>query len=138
MKTEREYPHPPIHSTPEQELHWLNHELAEARATIRQLRRQIEREQARYSEISRSYKLTVENLQEIARHNTELEREREIWRTRAGSMPAAPTFGEGSFRLTADEISAIRRAMARLHHPDTGGDAQRMQIWNATLDALEP
>jgi chromosome segregation ATPase len=138
VKTEREYPHPPIHSTPEQELHWLNHELAEARATIRQLRRQIEREQARYSEISRSYKLTVENLQEIARHNTELEREREIWRTRAGSAPAAPTFGEGSFRLTADEISAIRRAMARLHHPDTGGDAQRMQIWNATLDALEP
>ena len=36
------------------------------------------------------------------------------------------------------EISAIRKAMARLHHPDTGGDSERLKSWNAALDALEP
>jgi hypothetical protein len=27
--------------------------------------------------------------------------------------------------------------MARLHHPDVGGDAERMKAWNAVLDPLE-
>jgi hypothetical protein len=39
--------------------------------------------------------------------------------------------------LTPAEVGAIRKAMARLHHPDTGGDAERMKAWNAALDPLE-
>ena len=35
------------------------------------------------------------------------------------------------------EVGAIRKAMARLHHPDTGGDAERMKAWNAALDPLD-
>jgi hypothetical protein len=39
--------------------------------------------------------------------------------------------------LTGDEINAIRRAMARIHHPDRGGDIDRMKLWNKLLDTLE-
>ena len=39
--------------------------------------------------------------------------------------------------LTGDEINAIRRAMARIHHPDRGGDIDRMKLWNKLLDSLE-
>jgi chromosome segregation ATPase len=138
VKNNRDLLTNPLHDSPELELPWLEHELAEARATIRQLHRQIEKEQARYGEISRAYKLTVENIVELARENTELERDRDLWRARASSGAAGPGLDAITLTLTADEISAIRRAIARLHHPDTGGDAKRMQLWNAALDALEP
>lgn len=39
--------------------------------------------------------------------------------------------------MSIDEISAIRRAMAKLHHPDIGGDGERQKLWNAFLDAQE-
>jgi hypothetical protein len=33
-------------------------------------------------------------------------------------------------------VNAIRKAMARLHHPDVGGDPERMKAWNAALDRI--
>ncbi|GAB4121986.1 MAG: hypothetical protein Fur005_06900 [Roseiflexaceae bacterium] len=138
MKHDRSLPEPPRLDTPEQQRIWFERQLAEAQATIRTLMRQIEKEQGRYHEVARAYKKTVENIVEISRQNAELERERDIWQARAAANQPNATLGIGQFALTADEISAIRRAMARLHHPDTGGDATRMQLWNAALDALEP
>jgi hypothetical protein len=128
------YPHP----TTDQETAWLLRELGEAHATARKLQRQIEKEQAATAQVSRTYKSTVENLVEISRKNAELEHERDMWRARASAQPTLTSLGGEDFQLSADEISVIRRAMARLHHPDTGGDAQRMQLWNAALDLLEP
>jgi hypothetical protein len=34
------------------------------------------------------------------------------------------------------DTRAIRKAMARLHHPDVGGNPDRMKAWNATLDRM--
>jgi multidrug resistance efflux pump len=121
----------------DQEIAWLLRELNEAQATARKLQRQIEKEQASTAQASRTFKATVENLVEITRKNAELEHERDMWRARAAAQPTLSSLGGPGFLLTADEISVIRRAMARLHHPDTGGDAQRMQLWNAALDVLE-
>lgn len=121
----------------EHESSWIQNELAEAHKTIRTLLRQIDKAQQRYDEISRAYKLTVDNLVEVSVRNNELEREIEQWKARSSGASISMTLGAGTLTLTPAEISAIRRAMARLHHPDTGGDTNRMQIWNAALDALE-
>jgi chromosome segregation ATPase len=115
---------------------WLRRELSEAHTTIHELLRQLEKEQERYTEISRAYKATVDNLVEVTRQNNEIERERDAFRARAEAVQII-RLGDGNSALTPDEISALRRAVARLHHPDTGGDARRMQAWNAALDALE-
>ncbi len=120
------------------EVAWLLRELSEAYTTARKIQRQIEKEQSSTAQVAQTFKLTVENLVEITRKNAEVEHERDMWRARASANPTITSLGGEGFQLTADEISAIRRAMARLHHPDTGGDAQRMRIWNAALDLLEP
>ena len=39
-------------------------------------------------------------------------------------------------QISDDEINAIRKAVARLHHPDLGGDPERMKAWNAALDRI--
>lgn len=135
MNIDRTALHMPPAESSEHEVAWLQRELAEAQTTLRQLLRQIEKEQARCGEIARAYKLTVNNLVELSRQNTELERDRDLWRARAASS-SAPTI-ESTLTLTREEIGAIRRAIARLHHPDAGGDPERMQLWNAALDALE-
>jgi hypothetical protein len=139
VKTPYDFTTNPIqYDSPEHERAWLQHELAEAYETIRRILRQIEKDQSRSTEITKAYKRTVETLVELGRQNAEIERERDFWRARASAVPVAPSFGDGTLTLTSEEISAVRRAIARLHHPDTGGDAQRMQLWNAALDALEP
>jgi chromosome segregation ATPase len=115
---------------------FLQHQLDEARNTIRGLQRQIRSFQERHAEMQRAYHLTVENLTEITRQNTLLERECELLRSRAGRAEPIRV-GTNGLHLTSEEISAIRKAMARLHHPDTGGDSERMKIWNTMLDALE-
>ena len=115
----------------------LQHELEEAHKTIRNLLRQMDKAQARYDEIARAYNKTVANLTEITRENALLEHERNTWRMRAEGKPASFKLGVGELELTPAEVSAIRKAMARLHHPDTGGDAERMKAWNAALDPLE-
>jgi diadenosine tetraphosphatase ApaH/serine/threonine PP2A family protein phosphatase len=115
----------------------LEQELAEAHKTIRALLRQLDKERGRYDECLRAYNKTVANLTEIVRANMLLERELDEWR-RKGERAGVPVqIGGLGISLTADEVSAIRKAMARLHHPDTGGDAERMKLWNAALDPLE-
>jgi hypothetical protein len=39
-------------------------------------------------------------------------------------------------QISDEEVNAIRKAMARLHHPDVGGDPERMKAWNAALDSI--
>jgi hypothetical protein len=116
---------------------WIQRELDEARKTIRNLLRQLDQEQARANEIARAYNLTVANLVATTRENAALERERDHWRANALGKPAPFKIGAGTLELTAAEVSAIRKAVARIHHPDTGGDSERLKLWNATLDALE-
>lgn len=116
---------------------WMQNELQEAHKTIRSLLRQLSKEQGRYAEAMRAYNLTVQNLMEITRENTLLTRDRDMWKARAekGSRPI--NLRGISLDLSANEVKAIRKAMARLHHPDVGGDAERMKAWNAVLDPLE-
>ena len=121
----------------EADLAWLQHELDEAHKTVRTLLRQLSKEQQRHAETARACNLTVANLAEIARQNTLLKRERDLWRARAESGAMPLTIGGLTLDLTPDEVSAIRKAMARLHHPDVGGDPERMKAWNAALDPLE-
>lgn len=116
---------------------WVQRELDEAHKTIRSLLRQIDKEQARYKEIARAYELTVANLVTVTQENNMLERERDMWRVRAERTPAPLALGAGLLELTSAEVSAIRKAIARLHHPDTGGDSERLKAWNAALDTLE-
>jgi hypothetical protein len=121
----------------EGDLSWHQRELGEAHKTIRSLLRQLSKEQARYAETVRAYNLTVANLVEITRENTALTRERDMWRSRAERGERNLSFGNASFSLTTEEVGAIRKAMAKLHHPDVGGDPERMKQWNALLDPLE-
>ena len=115
----------------------LQHDLEEAHKTIRGLLRQIDKTQARYGEIARAYNKTVANLMEITRENALLEHERNMWHARAEGIAPPLNLGSGLPELTPAEVGAIRKAMARLHHPDTGGDAERMKAWNAALDPLD-
>ena len=117
---------------------WLQHELAEAHASIRSLMRQIKKEQDRHAEISRAYTKTVANLVEAMRENTGLTRECELLRAQLASSDAVAIAVDSlGLALTPLEVGAIRKAMARLHHPDAGGDTERMKLWNAALDRLE-
>ena len=116
---------------------WLQKELDEAHKTIRTLLRQLSKEQQRHAETARAYTLTVANLVEAGRENTLLSRERDMWRARAEGALTPFKIGGLTIELTPAEVSAIRKAIARLHHPDTGGDAERMKAWNAALDPLE-
>jgi hypothetical protein len=115
----------------------LQRELDEAHKTIRSLLRQLTKEQQRHSELVRAYNLTVGNLMETTRRNAELERERERLRSQLARQRQPITLNGVLLELTLPEIGAIRRAMARLHHPDTGGDSERLRVWNVTLDELE-
>lgn len=121
---------------PDAEASFLQQELAEAHKTIRTLLRQLEKERARHSECQRAYDMTVTNLTQIARENTLLERERDDWRRRAEGIGAPLQISGLAIDLRPEEVGAIRKAMARLHHPDAGGDPERMKTWNAALDPL--
>jgi len=134
--SERERAWPPTMSS-EGDLSLLERELAEAHKTIRALLRQNSKEQSRYTEIARAYDMTVANLVKITRENAELAYERNMWKARAEGATARFQVGFGALELTSEEVSAIRKAMARLHHPDAGGDSERMKMWNAALDPLE-
>lgn len=115
----------------------LRDELRAARRTIRALEREVRKAEDRYQELARAYQMTVSNLVQATGTCTALEMERDMWRDRAEGLPVATDFAAGAMRLSRREITAIRKAMARLHHPDVGGDAGRMRAWNALLDALE-
>jgi chromosome segregation ATPase len=115
----------------------LRRELEEAHKTIRSLLRQLSKAEARHNETTRAYDKTVQNLLELSRENAILERERDQWKARAERQSSGLQLNEHFPVLTIAEVSAIRKAMARLHHPDRGGDTERMKLWNALLDPLE-
>lgn len=129
----------PATQRPDQELSEdeLREELCAARRAIRAYEREARKAEGRYQELARAYQMTVSNLVRTSSTCTALEIERDMWRDRAEGRPAAADFANGAMRLSRREITAIRKAMARLHHPDVGGDAGRMQAWNILLDALE-
>lgn len=129
----RAYQPPPIPDDPAQ----VEHDLAEAHATIHRLLRQISKEQSHYDEVARAYSKTVASLMEITRENAVLEHERDMWKARAEGVASPFNIGGLMIDLTPAEVGAIRKAIARLHHPDMGGDSERMKAWNAALDPLE-
>ncbi|HNP74618.1 MAG TPA: hypothetical protein PKK15_26090 [Kouleothrix sp.] len=131
--TNRAYRPPPIPDDPA----IIQNELTEAHETIHRLLRQISKEQSRCAEVTRAYNKTVSSLVEATRENAALEHERDLWRARAESAAAPFQIGGLTLDLTPAEVSAIRKAMARLHHPDAGGDIERMKAWNAALDPLD-
>ena len=112
----------------------LQQELEEAEQTIRRLTRQVSREQSLCAEVLKSYNGVVAKLVQVSRANGELERERDTWRQR---VERTSNESAGRLNLSLAEVNVIRKAMARLHHPDTGGDSERMKLWNAVLDQLE-
>ncbi|KAB8142489.1 hypothetical protein F8S13_13070 [Chloroflexia bacterium SDU3-3] len=112
----------------------LRQDLEAAQQTIRRLAHQIRAEQGRCEDVARSYNQVVAKLVTISRENAAVEHERDMWRQRTEQRSAAAPRG---FDITPDEARAIRKAMARLHHPDQGGDPDRMKEWNAILDQLE-
>jgi chromosome segregation ATPase len=125
----------------------LRRELAEAQTLGRGLRRQLEKALQSATEAQRAHAKMVATLTETMRENTTLANERDVWRARAqrlesglGSEPGAsgPVIDVAALagQISEDEINAIRKAMARLHHPDVGGDPERMKAWNAALDRL--
>lgn len=119
-------------------------ELESARALNRKLQRELKKAQDDLAEARRAHTLMVNTLTETTRENTVLEIERDMWKARAqkNGVPdpqceedIMDSLGVGP--ISKDEARAIRKAMARLHHPDTGGNAERMKMWNATLDRIE-
>jgi hypothetical protein len=116
-------------------------ELNELRLELRRLSRELRKEQARHAETSEAYAKTVNNMVAISRENAllshELERlRRSTPRSKRGAEAPATVHLHG-IDLTPNEARAIRKAIARLHHPDVGGDEQRLKIWNAMLDQLD-
>lgn len=112
-------------------------ELRAARVTIRRLEREARKAEARYQELARAYQKTVSNLVKVTGTCARLEHERDQWREHVERGPAATGIGAGGPRLSRREVATIRKAMARLHHPDVGGDPHRMRAWNTFLDELE-
>lgn len=126
---------PPATELPDVAL--LRRELEEAHKTTRTLLRQLSKAEARHNETTRAYDKTVQNLLELSRENMLLTRERDQWKARAERQLTSLHLHDSFPVLTLAEVSAIRRAMARLHHPDRGGDSERMKLWNTLLDPLE-
>jgi len=111
--------------------------LEDAEATIRRLKRELGKEQARHAETAEAYTKTVSNMVAVARENAilshELERLKRTTKSSGGLLGGAGL----PIELTPAEASVIRKVMARLHHPDVGGDEQRMKQWNVVLDCYE-
>lgn len=125
----------------------LRRELEEAHAQHRSLRRQLDKAMASVAEAQRAHAKMVSTLTETMRENTVLTNDRDMWRHRAQrleaglaadpySEPLSFDIGGLAGQLSEDEVNAIRKAMARLHHPDVGGNPDRMKAWNAALDRL--
>lgn len=116
----------------------LEREVAEAQRTIKLLTRQIRKIEAQHTETEQAYTKMVANLVRTTQENFLLRHECERLRTRVGEPGHTGSNSSVRFplRLSGPEIAAIRKAMARLHHPDVGGDMQRMQAWNVALDHL--
>lgn len=119
---------------------WLERELAAASTSARELRRRLEKTQQQLAETTRAYNKTIENMLDIIRENNTLTLECDRLRWQCQREGVTMNFGLGSnaiHHLTPEEARAIRKAMARLHHPDVGGNVERMQHWNVVLDRIE-
>lgn len=112
----------------------LKHEINEAHRTIRVLMRRISSEQEQQAKTQHAYEQMKQNIIEMNREYAVVEREREMWRMRAEQ--SGIHWNDQLPHLNEAEINAIRRAMARLHHPDQGGDSNRMKQWNKLLDQM--
>jgi hypothetical protein len=122
----------------EQTAETLHKELEEAHKTVRTLLRQLGKEQSRHNEAIRAHNLTVANLLEMTNEQAALIHDRDMWKARAEGRPTTKLDPNSPLpALTAEEVGAIRKAIARLHHPDSGGDAERMKTWNVLLDAYD-
>lgn len=121
-------------------------ELEAAHSMNRKILRQLKRAQEAAAEASRAHTMMVDTLTETMRENMVLSNERDIWKARAlkrsmmrpdesESSDVGKLLGIG--KITEAEARAIRKTMARLHHPDAGGDPERMKAWNAALDQIE-
>jgi len=132
----------------QREYELLRRELAEAHVESRSLRRQLDKSLAAVTEAQRAHAKMVETLTETMRENTVLTNDRNTWRQRATRLDSGlsadppdnvvPPIDVGGLagQISDDEVNAIRKAMARLHHPDVGGNPDRMKAWNAALDRL--
>ena len=114
----------------------LERDLDTAETNVRELRRRVNKLEEQLNQTRQAYDKTVANMLEIIRENLQLTHECERLRF-AVEMPFEDAPNPDLPTLSDEEISAIRKAMARLHHPDVGGNAQRMQYWNAFLDRAE-
>lgn len=114
----------------------LRREIDDAHRTIRALMRRLADEQEQQAKTKHAYEQMKSNIMELNREFATVERERDTWRQRA-EQQGGLEWVDSLPQLTTDEISAIRRAMARLHHPDQGGDSERMKEWNKILDRLD-
>ncbi len=112
----------------------LQRELDDARTTVRRLTRELGKEQARHAQTTDAYNKTVANMVSIVQENLTLNNE--LDRLKRQQREATFTYGLAITPLP-HEARAIRKAMARIHHPDVGGDEQRMKAWNVILDKFE-
>ncbi|EFO80197.1 hypothetical protein OSCT_1931 [Oscillochloris trichoides DG-6] len=137
---------PPDGGVSQREYALLRHELNEAHVQNRSLRRQLEKALSAVAEAQRAHAKMVQTLSETMRENMLLTNDRDMWQHRAQRLAAgltadpeyAPQLNLTGLagQISEDEINAIRKAMARLHHPDVGGNPDRMKAWNSTLDRL--
>lgn len=126
------------------ELDMLKKELAEAHALNRSLSRELKKAKEAFDEATRAHAKMVATLTETMRENTALTIERDAWKYRAQKHAQDSVLHGGDITevlgiqdITEAEAKSIRKAMARLHHPDSGGDSDRMKAWNAMLDQIE-
>jgi chromosome segregation ATPase len=116
----------------------LQRQVSEAQAECKRLSRELRKEQARHAETTEAYTKTVNNMVDIARENALLSHEVErLRRNTPRTSREASSINLHGINITSSEAKAIRKAMARLHHPDVGGNEQRMKVWNAVLDLLD-
>ncbi len=114
----------------------LQREIEEASVTIRRLQRELAKEQSRHAQTTEAYNKTVANMVEVVQENLLLNNELDRLKQASKRSVDAPSIA-WTFTPTPSEARAIRKAMARLHHPDVGGDEQRMKAWNTLLDRFE-
>lgn len=114
----------------------LERELTDAQNEIRRLGRELKKQQQRLAETAEAYNKTVSNLVRTVHENTVLRYEYERLKQRVPE-PQGPAPTVLGLNLSRIEVAAIRKAIARVHHPDVGGDSARMQAWNVVLDQVE-
>src|SRR3954447_21888205 len=96
----------------------LEHDLAEAQNELRRLQRELKKHQQRLSETAEAYNKTVSNLVRTVHENTVLRYEYERLKQRMPDPEETPGPLVLGLNLTRIEVAAIRKAIARVHHPD--------------------